>query len=73
MIHRDIKPQNILIMNNNTYCIADFGISKILDIKMDSRHITTAKLKTTNIQALSKEYAAPEVKMLFELSEEKNS
>jgi serine/threonine protein kinase len=30
IIHSDIKPQNILLKEDGTYCLADFGISKIL-------------------------------------------
>ena len=31
IIHRDIKPQNIYIQNNNIICIGDFGIAKIIN------------------------------------------
>ena len=31
IIHRDIKPQNIFIINKHLICIGDFGIAKIID------------------------------------------
>ena len=33
--HRDIKPQNVLIFNNDTYKIADFGEAKIANINSE--------------------------------------
>jgi serine/threonine protein kinase len=42
LIHRDIKPSNILKMAEGTYCITDFGISKIVEIKEDNHTITTS-------------------------------
>jgi serine/threonine protein kinase len=61
MIHSDIKPENILKMDDGNYCITDFGISKIIEKKVGSNTITTSMLKTKNIEGLSKLYAAPEI------------
>ena len=50
IIHRDIKPGNIMIDKNNTVKIMDFGIARIS---------TTASHETAS-QMLSIQYAAPE-------------
>ena len=34
LIHRDLKPQNLLISRNNQVKIADFGLARIYDFSM---------------------------------------
>jgi serine/threonine protein kinase len=33
IVHRDIKPQNILITHDNMAKLSDFGVSQIIDPK----------------------------------------
>ncbi|MBN1983967.1 MAG: serine/threonine protein kinase [Chitinivibrionales bacterium] len=51
IIHRDIKPQNILIDKNNTCRITDFGIAKIFD---------TSSITMTGVAVGTPEYMSPE-------------
>ena len=32
-MYRDLKPENILLDKNGNACLADFGISKVMDLK----------------------------------------
>ena len=52
IIHQDIKPDNILLMQPETFMLADFGIS--------SRIRNTLSKTTATIQALTVAYAPPE-------------
>eukprot|EP00347_Sterkiella_histriomuscorum_P015113 403358271 len=49
IIHRDIKPQNILITGSNSYKIADLGISRELSSKNQQLH--TSKIGTPLYQS----------------------
>lgn len=52
IVHQDIKPDNILIDNDNNYLLTDFGIS--------SRMRSTLRKATTMSGALTVAYAPPE-------------
>jgi len=51
IVHRDIKPQNILVRNDGRVILLDFGIAQVLD---------EAATATTRSQYLTPQYAAPE-------------
>ena len=51
IIHRDIKPENLLIRTDDTLCIADFGISFMLENGSDESRATLG----------SAYYMAPEI------------
>ena len=57
VVHRDIKPQNILVNADGTPMLLDFGIAKILDAS-DVQY--QAEQTRTGIRVLTFEYAAPE-------------
>jgi serine/threonine protein kinase len=54
VIHRDIKPVNILVTSDGVPKLLDFGIAKLLD------GIDRAKLTLTGAWPLTPEYASPE-------------
>lgn len=57
VIHRDLKPGNILINDLNEVKLLDFGIAKVLDPK---RYNLSFSITQTELRLLTPEYASPE-------------
>ncbi|MEZ5313587.1 MAG: protein kinase [Thermoanaerobaculia bacterium] len=56
VVHRDVKPGNLLVAKDGTPKIVDFGISKLLDVESDEAQPVTR----TELRAFTPQYASPE-------------
>ena len=65
IMHRDIKPQNILVLESGTYCLADFGISYVMDRTQNTLRSSQRQQYVYSVQQGTIDYLAPEIVKLW--------